>query len=95
MPIASVQVSRLYDDPFSEKTHFGLNNHLTLYLEVQTQYTLRFPGMPITMEEVSKLGFLVYGKNELLWMSCCMIMPLHVKKELSLTLYVHKRSGER
>ena len=39
----------------SEKTHFGLNHHFPLYLEGQTQHTLRFSGMPITMVQVSKL----------------------------------------
>ena len=37
----------------SEKTHFGLKHHFPLYLEGQTQHTLRFSGMP--MVQVSKL----------------------------------------
>ena len=58
MLITKVQVSKLYDDLF-EKTHFGLKNQFSLYLEGQTQHTLRFSGVPITMEQVSKLRFLV------------------------------------
>ena len=43
--ITMVQVSKLYNDPFSEKnTHFGLKYHFSLYLEGQTQCTLRFSG---------------------------------------------------
>ena len=38
----------------SEKTHFGIKHHFSLYLEGQTQHTLRFSGMPITMVQVSK-----------------------------------------
>ena len=99
MPITMVQVSKLYDDLFHEKTHFGAKTSLTfvftgptsvhpevfrhanhngtsfkavwwsisekiylglkhyfpLYLQGQTQHTLRFSGMPITMVQVSKL----------------------------------------
>ena len=39
----------------SEKTHFGIKHHFPLYLEGQTKWILRFPGMPITMVQVSKL----------------------------------------
>ena len=39
----------------SEKTHLGLKHHFPLYLQGQTQHTLRFSGMPITMVQVSKL----------------------------------------
>ena len=39
----------------SEKIHFGLKHHFPLYLEGQTQCTLRFSGVPITMVQVSKL----------------------------------------
>ena len=53
--IGMVQVSKLYDDPVSEKTHFGLKHHFPLYLEGQTLHTLRFSGMPIAMVQVSKL----------------------------------------
>ena len=39
----------------SDKTHFGIKHHFSLYLEDQTPCTLRFSGMPITMVQVSKL----------------------------------------
>ena len=39
----------------SEKTHFGIKHHFPLYLEGQTKCILRFPGMPITLVQVSKL----------------------------------------
>ena len=39
----------------SEKTHFGLKHHFPLYLEGQTQCTLRFSGVPISVVQVSKL----------------------------------------
>ena len=39
----------------SEKTHFGLKHHFLLYLESQTQHTLRFSCMLITMVQVSTL----------------------------------------
>ena len=39
----------------SDKTHFGIKHHFSLYLEGQTPCTLRFSGMPITMVQVSKL----------------------------------------
>ena len=39
----------------SEKTHFGLKHHFPLYLEYQTQFTLRFSGLMITVVQVSKL----------------------------------------
>ena len=39
----------------SEKTHFGLKHHFSLYLEYQIQFTLRFSGLMITMVQVSKL----------------------------------------
>ena len=38
-----------------EKTHFSLKHHFPLYLQGQTQHTLRLSGMPITMVQVSKL----------------------------------------
>ena len=38
-----------------EKTHFSLKHHFPLYLQGQTQHTLRFSGMPIAMVQVSKL----------------------------------------
>ena len=40
---------------FSDKTHFGLKHHFPSYLEGQTQHTLKFSGMLITMAQVSKL----------------------------------------
>ena len=55
MPIAMVQVSKLYDDLFLKTTHFGLKHHFSLYLKGQTQCTLRFSGVMITMAQVSKL----------------------------------------
>ena len=39
----------------SEKTHFGLKHHFSLYLEYQIQFTLRFSGVMITVVQVSKL----------------------------------------
>ena len=39
----------------SDKTHFGIKHHFPLYLEGQTKCILRFPGMLITMVQVSKL----------------------------------------
>ena len=39
----------------SEKTHFGLKHPFLLYLEYQTQFTLRFSGVMITVVQVSKL----------------------------------------
>ena len=39
----------------SDKTHFGIKHHFSLYLQGQTPLTLRFSGMPITMLQVSKL----------------------------------------
>ena len=39
----------------SEKTHFGLKHHFSLYLEYQIQFTLRFSGLMSTMAQVSKL----------------------------------------
>ena len=41
---------------------FQAKNHFPLYLEGQTQHTLRSSGMPMTMEQVSKLRFLVHAK---------------------------------
>ena len=34
----------------SEKTHFGLKHHFPLYLEGQTQHTLRFSGVLIMIQ---------------------------------------------
>ena len=39
----------------AEKTHFGLKHPFILYLEYQTQFTLRFSGVMITVVQVSKL----------------------------------------
>ena len=39
----------------SEKPHFGLKHHFPLYLEGQTQCTLKFSGVSITMVQISKL----------------------------------------
>ena len=39
----------------SKKTHFGLKHYFPLYLEGQTQHTLKFSGVPIEMVQVSKL----------------------------------------
>ena len=55
MPIAMVQVSKLYDDLVSEKTLFRLKHHFPLYLVGQTQHTLKFSGMLIAMVQDSKL----------------------------------------
>ena len=49
------QVSKLYDDLFLTKTHFGLKHHFLLYSEGQTQCTLRFSGVLLPMVQVSKL----------------------------------------
>ena len=38
-----------------KKTHFGLKGHFSVYLEGQTQCTLRFWGMMIPVVQVSKL----------------------------------------
>ena len=40
--------------PVSEKLHFELKDHFPLYLEGQTQCTLRFSGIPIIMVQVVK-----------------------------------------
>ena len=55
MPIAIVQVYKLYDDLFLNTTHFGLKHHFSFYLDGQTQCTLRFWGMMIPVVQVSKL----------------------------------------
>ena len=39
----------------SEKTHFGLKHHFPVYLEGQTQCTLRSSAMLIAMVQVSEL----------------------------------------
>ena len=48
-----VPVSKLYDDLFLRKHILALN--ISLYLEGQTQHTLRFWDVPIAMVQVSKL----------------------------------------
>ena len=54
--ITMVQVSKLYDDPFLRKNTFWAKmHHFSLYLEGQTECTLRFSAMSIAMVQVSKL----------------------------------------
>ena len=50
----------------SEKPHFGLKHHFPLYLEGQTQCTLRFSGVSITMVQISKLYDDLFQRNHIL-----------------------------
>ena len=51
----------------SEKTHFGIKNHFSLYLVYQIQFTLRFSGVMITMAQVSKLYDELLLKKTTFW----------------------------
>ena len=47
----------------SEKKHFGLKHYFPLYLEGQTQCTLRFSGMPIIMVQVQRCMMICFRET--------------------------------
>ena len=61
-----VQVSKLVWWSVSEKTHFGLKHHFPLYIEGQTQHTLKLSGMTIAMVQFSKLNDNLFLRNHIL-----------------------------
>ena len=66
----------------SEKTHFGLKHHFPLYLEGQTQYTLRVSGLLITMVPVSKLYDDLFLRKDILALN----ISLYLEGQTQLTL---------
>ena len=67
MPIAMVQVSKLYDDPFLRKHILGYKHHFPFNLEGQTQHTLMLSGMPFAMVQVWKHCMMIHFWENTFW----------------------------